>query len=74
MALGQIGPITAVLEGLATTVGAGMLLGGFVAGVVGVVAGWPRPILDAHVLFSSYAGGVGGMLLVLADTAMSYIR
>lgn len=39
MALAQIGPVTNAMEALATAVGAGMLLGGFLAGVVGAVLG-----------------------------------
>ena len=40
MALGQIGPATVVAEALATAVGAGILLGGFLVGSIGVVVGW----------------------------------
>jgi len=70
VALGQIGFFTTVIEALATAVGAGILLGGFLAGSVGSVAGMPRHRLDARVLSVGYAGGVVGLGAVLLD-AMS---
>jgi hypothetical protein len=74
MLTAQIGPLTSVAESMATAVGAGILLGGFAMGAVGVAAGWPRQKLDDHVLFFGYAGGVVAVALSLLDLALRYSR
>jgi hypothetical protein len=72
MALGQIGFLTNVMEGLATVVGAGMLLGGFGAGVFGLFARQPRQFLEARVLAYGYFGGILGVVLALLDLITRY--
>jgi hypothetical protein len=59
MALAQIGPLTTVMESLATAVGAGMLLTAFGTGATGSIAGWPRSRLEATVVANGYIGGMG---------------
>jgi hypothetical protein len=49
MAFGEIGFFTGAIEALAAAVGGGMLLGGFVAGSGGCMAGLPRPLIDRWV-------------------------
>ncbi len=72
MAAGQIGFFTSATEVLAAAVGAGILLGGFVAGSIGIVAGWPRSRRDGGVVSFGYAGGMVAVLLVLIDLALRY--
>jgi hypothetical protein len=42
MPLALNGPLTTAMESAAAAVAAGMLLGGFLAGLVGLVRRWPR--------------------------------
>jgi hypothetical protein len=70
VALGQIGFFTGTTEVLATAVGAGILLGGFLAGSVGIVTGQPRSRRDERVVSFGYAGGMIAILLVLIDLAL----
>lgn len=58
--LAAAGPITAA------SVGAGMVLGGFVAGLLGSVFGWKGSARDkAMAITSSFAGLVVAVLLVV---------
>lgn len=72
MVTAGIGFLTTVTEALASAVGAGMLLGGFVVGCAGVAVGWARPKFDDEVLFGGYFGGVVAALLALIDTLVGY--
>lgn len=72
MALGQIGFLTNVLEALATAVGAGMLLGSFGAGAVGLLIARPRRPLEARVVRWGYHGGIVGVLLAASDSVTRY--
>jgi hypothetical protein len=69
LSLAQIGPLTTLMESLATAVGAAMLLGAFVVGATGVVLGVKRIWLEAIVLDAGYLGGVAGVALALIDVA-----
>lgn len=73
MAFAQIGPLTSLLESSAAAVGAGMLVGGFLTGLAGVVRGWPRRRLDAHVLLYGYGGGVVGVGVMFVDSTFRYL-
>jgi hypothetical protein len=73
MVAAQIGLLTALMESAATAVGAGIVLGGFVTGGVGLVAGWPRPKFDARVLSFGYFGGVAGSGAMVADITFRYL-
>jgi hypothetical protein len=70
MALAQIGPLTTVVESLASAVGAAMLLGAFVAGAMGVVFGVERKKLEALAFDTGYLGGIGGVILASIDLAV----
>jgi hypothetical protein len=50
----EASPVTALLEASATAVGVGMVLGGFAAGLVGVLIGRPRDVLEGQVLKAGY--------------------
>ncbi len=62
-----------MIEGTTTAVSAGILLGGFVVGLLGLVLGWARPRLEAQALKSGYIGGIAGMAAVVADITIRYI-
>lgn len=68
----QIGPFTAVFEAVATAVGAGIVLGSFAMGTVGLVARWPRHELAARALTDGYVGGIAALFIVLADLLLRY--
>jgi hypothetical protein len=70
MPLAQIGPLTTVVESLATAVGAAMLLGAFAAGAMGVVFGVERKKLDALAFDTGYLGGIAGVVLSLVDLVL----
>lgn len=64
--LAAAGPITASIEAAAASVGAGMVLGGFVAGLLGSVFGWKGSARDeAIAITGSFAGLVVAVLLVV---------
>jgi hypothetical protein len=50
-----------------------MLLGAFGAGAVGVVAGWPRDVLEGDAPIAGYMGGIGALVVVVLDLLFSYI-
>ena len=52
MALAAIGALTGLAESAATAIGAGMVIGGFIAGSIGTVSGWGRAELDRRVLLA----------------------
>jgi hypothetical protein len=69
----QVGFTTTILESAATSVGAGMLMGGFVVGAVGLALGWPRGDLERRALRDGYVGGLVAVALMLFDLVMRYI-
>ena len=73
MTLAQVGFFTDAAEMLATAVGAGILLGGFLAGSIGIVAGWPRSRRDEGIVSVGHVGGMIAILLVLIDLALRYV-
>lgn len=50
------GPITTFLEAAATAVGVGLVLGGFVAGLSGLLRGVAREELELRALRGGYVG------------------
>lgn len=72
MVLAQIGPLTGVLEALATAVGAGVVLGGVAAGILGLLRGSSRTDIEEYALVSGYIGGGAGAVLALVDSILRY--
>lgn len=72
MALAQIGPLTTVFEAAATAVGAGIVLGSFGSGLIGLLLGDPKTAFEARVLRDGYIGGGVGILAILADITLRY--
>lgn len=62
------GPYTGLLATLAACVGSGVLLGGFVAGLIDVARRGTRPDSTEFVRFGGYWGGVAALLLLLLET------
>jgi hypothetical protein len=60
------------MESIATAVGAGILLGGFVSGCAGLARLLPKREFEAWVLKAGYLGGVGGAAILLADIIFRY--
>jgi hypothetical protein len=50
----EASPVTAFLEASATAVGVGMVLGGFAAGLAGVLVGAPRDHVEYSALKAGY--------------------
>lgn len=64
--LAAIGPGTSMLEAVATAVAAGIVLGGFVAGSVLLIAG-RRDERELTVADMGYCGGLFAMLVIGID-------
>lgn len=72
MVFAQVGPLTGVLEDLATAVGAGVVIGGVVVGIQGLVQGSPRSDIEDNALSGGYIGGGIGAILILVDLILRY--
>lgn len=72
MDLAQIGPLTAVIEALATAVGAGVVLCGVAAGIWGLTQESSRADLEEDALVSGYVGGGVGAAFALVDLILRY--
>jgi hypothetical protein len=72
MASAQIGPLTEVFEAVAAAVGAGVVLGGFSAGICRLTMGQPRAEIEAKVLADGYLGGLVGVFVVCLDLILRY--
>ncbi|HYI98364.1 MAG TPA: hypothetical protein VEX36_01615 [Thermoleophilaceae bacterium] len=68
--VGGIGPVTSAGEMVATSVGAGILLGGFVAGVSGTLRRWTRRRRDEAVVRLGYFGGIWMAFAVVGETIL----
>jgi len=72
MGLAQIGPLTTVLEAVATAVGAGAVLGSVAVGVRGLWGRRPIHDIELRALPGGYVGGAGGAIFALIDTVIRY--
>jgi hypothetical protein len=70
MVSAQIGPVTATMEALAAAIGAGILLGGFLAGSAGMMLRWPRVKAEAWTLVGGNIGGSVALLAILVELRM----
>ena len=67
--VGGIGPVTSAGEVLATSIGAGILLGGFAGGGFGTLLRWTRRRRDEAAVRLGYFGGIGMALAVAGEAA-----
>jgi hypothetical protein len=72
MGLAQIGPFTTAIQTMAAVVGAGILLGSFVMGSIGFLAGHSRQRVESHVLANGYYGGLFAAGFALVDLTLRY--
>jgi hypothetical protein len=72
MAFAQLGSGTTAMEAVATAIGAGMIIGGFLASVAGLVLRKTRQTLERWSLEAGYAGGGFGALLLLIESLIRY--
>ncbi len=72
MPLAQIGPLTTLFEGVATAVGAGIILEGFTLGLYRFWISRSRLELENNVLLDGYLGGIAGVSMVLLALFMRY--
>jgi hypothetical protein len=71
--LAQIGPLTAMLEGVAASVGAGVVLGGVALGSVRLAVGWSRRRIERRALTDGYLGGLFGAAMAICDLILRYV-
>ena len=72
MIAAHIGPITAALEAAATSIGAGMLVSGFVMAAVGFARRRTRGQIEANALKDACIGGMVATSLIVLDLSMRY--
>jgi hypothetical protein len=61
------GPATGVFESLASSIGAGLVVGGFVGGVRGLLVSRLRHVSEEGAVVGGYVGGAVGLALLLID-------
>lgn len=66
--IAEIGPLTGILESMTRAIGAGIVLGTFTLGTLGLLAGRTRQMLETRVLTDGYAGGCVGLGAVIFDS------
>jgi hypothetical protein len=65
-----IGLLTTLMETAATSIGAGILVGGFVTSGVGMVAGRTRKEIETRALRDAFYGSLGGIFCLCHDFLM----
>jgi hypothetical protein len=68
----HVGLTTAALESAATSIGAGMLVSGFVMAMVGLARGLTPREVEANSLRDACAGGLAATWMIFFDLAMRY--
>ncbi|MFL5900400.1 MAG: hypothetical protein ACJ75S_04310 [Solirubrobacterales bacterium] len=68
----QIGPATSLLEAAATSIGAGMLVSGFVMAVLGLARRRTRGQIEKNSLRDACVGGLVATWLIILDLSMRY--
>jgi hypothetical protein len=66
--LASTGLFTGILEAVATAIGAGLVVGGFAAGIEGVASRRSRQEAERNATFGGYVGGLTGLALLALDT------
>jgi len=70
--IAQIGLATTLLELVATSIGEGVVAGGFAAAAAGMVAGRSRKELEANAMRDGFWGALGGLCCLCFDLFLSY--
>ncbi len=71
--VGVVGSFTTAIEEAAAAVGAGVLLGSVVMGVVALALGWSRRDLGDRALTDGYVGGFVGGFVAAVEFAVRYL-
>lgn len=66
--LADIGPTTGILQAMAGSIGAGLVVGGFVGGSRALVVSRSRLASEGSAFVGGYMGGAAGLFLLLVDT------
>lgn len=69
-----VGLLTTLLEMAATSIGAGVVVGGFVVGGTGMLKGRSRKQMEGNALRDVFFGGLAGMSCLCFDLLMRYAR
>lgn len=70
--IAQVGFLTSLLEVTATSIGTGVVAGGFLAAVVGMLSGRTRREMEGDALRVTFYGGSVGMFCLCFDLLMRY--
>ena len=68
--VGQIGIATKVIEAIATSIGARVVVGGFLGAGAGAVAGRSRKAVEEDALRDGLYGGLVGLVCLIADSCL----
>jgi hypothetical protein len=68
--VGQVSIATRVLEAIATSIGAGVVVGGFLGAGAGAVAGRSRKAVEGDSLRDGFYGGLVGLVCLIADSCL----
>ncbi len=68
----HVGLVTTALESAATTIGAGMLVSGFVMAVLGLARGRTRGQIEKNSLRDACIGGLFAIGMIAIDLSMRY--
>jgi len=68
----HVGLVTTALESAATTIGAGMLVSGFVMAVLGFARGRTRGQIEKNSLRDACIGGLFAIGMIAIDLSMRY--
>ena len=72
VAIAQVGFATTLLELAATSIGEGIVAGGFTAAASGMVVGRSREELEANAMRNGFWGGLGGISCLCIDLFLRY--
>jgi len=67
ISLATAGPVTGLFEAVATTIGSGLVVGGFVGGLGGGISGRLSSESERRAVVGSYVGGLMALLALAFD-------
>jgi hypothetical protein len=67
------GLFTGGLEAVATSIGAGILVGSFAFGVRGLATGTPKEVSEGKAVTGGYVGGTTALFLLVIDILRKYV-
>ena len=65
--LASAGLLTSILEAVATSIGAGLVVGSFSVGIEGIASRRSRTETEKNAVLGGYIGGALGLLVLAAD-------